>query len=538
MGSGAFHRVDGGMASSGCSLFALFAHPADSRRLGASMALSGHRVIVFLQENKTTDFYFSSLAAWGAAVRHDRPLLSAAPNFDQPHNRNAWVHWAMGDYPALDVQIDTDAVIPYYAWLAKQFTFCDHHFGAGSNSTSGHMLAVGGQTPTLKNPPFTGTHPVWDIPSIFTAAEAGGVSWGAFPDQDGYPTKFYASLATPAGQANVHPPNSFIPLAKAGELPQVCYVWSPAGFDEHPPATSNPSYVTDGMNLVWQRVQAVIDGGGWDTTTFILTWDDWGGYSDSVPTPPIEVVPDAVHRSGFQAIGGSRIPLVMFGGKVRQGIDPRWHSHASIPKTIIDLLGLPAMGVPRVDGAPSLASFVDTSLSRPQPPAFGTVITQPTAPSPSPSPVAPAPWPGPLNQPMPALVTQDGSTLPAPTDGSVSVTAPKPPVPPPAPSPVPAPTPAPTPAPSPAPGGSLDDLVDKAWAGKTAHELLAAPLDALKGLTPADAAALHHAIGITTIGDLATNRFVAAARTIQQADVAQPLITLHSNAIHDCSSGD
>jgi len=56
------------------------------------------------------------------------------------------------------------------------------------------MLATGGQTPTMKNPPFVGPHPVWDIPSIFTTAEAGGVSWAAFPDQGGYPTKFYASL--------------------------------------------------------------------------------------------------------------------------------------------------------------------------------------------------------------------------------------------------------------------------------------------------------------------------------------------------------
>ena len=46
------------------------------------------------------------------------------------------------------------------------------NFGAGSNSTSGHMLAVGGQMPTLKNPPFFGPHPVWDIPSVFTVAGA------------------------------------------------------------------------------------------------------------------------------------------------------------------------------------------------------------------------------------------------------------------------------------------------------------------------------------------------------------------------------
>ena len=95
-------------------------------------------------------------------------------------------------------------------------------------------------------------------------------------------------------------------------------MWSPAGFDEHPPHVSDPTYVTKGQDLVWQRVQAVIDGGGWADTTFILTWDDWGGYTDSVPTPVIETVPDALHPNGFAAIGGSRIPLLMFGGKVGQ----------------------------------------------------------------------------------------------------------------------------------------------------------------------------------------------------------------------------
>ncbi len=202
--------------------------------------LAGHQVIVFLQENKTTDFYFPTLAAWGAAVANSGALLSAPPNFDQPHDRSAWVHWAMGDYPALAVQIDNDTVIPFYSYLAKQFVFADHHFGLGSNSTSGHMLAVGGQTPTMKNPPFVGPAPVWDLPSIFTVAETAGVSWAAFPDSSGYPTKFYSNLTTAPGASNVHRPAEFIPMAKAGTLPQICYVWSPAGFDEHPPATSNP----------------------------------------------------------------------------------------------------------------------------------------------------------------------------------------------------------------------------------------------------------------------------------------------------------
>lgn len=390
------------------------------------------RVIVFLQENKTTDFYFPTLSEWGAQVANTGPLRTTAPDFDQPHDRNAWVHYAMGDYPAEPMQLDNDQVIPYYSWLAKTFVFSDHHFGSGSNSTPGHMLAVGGQMPTLKNPPFVGTHPVWDLPSIFSVAQKAGVSWGAFPDQDGYPVKFYTSLSTPPGTDDVHPPSQFIPMAKGGTLPEVCYVWSPAGYDEHPPATSAPDYIAKGQGLVWQRVQAVIDGGGWDETVFFLTWDDWGGYADSVPTPAIETVPDALHPDGFPIIGGSRIPLLMFGGAVTQAIDPEWHSHASIPKTICDLLGLGTFGVPRVDDAPSLAHLVQPGLGRPVPPAPGSTIVQPVAPIPRPTPVAPAPWPGPLGRPLPPLVTLDGSTVPAPIDGKVNPKPPKAPVAPPA----------------------------------------------------------------------------------------------------------
>ena len=388
--------------------------------------IPGHRVVVFLQENKTTDFYFSAMAAWGAAVSTHGPLLSSPPDFDQPHDRNAWVHYSMGDYPALAAQVDSDVVIPFYSWLAKQFVFCDHHFGSGSNSTPGHMLAIGGQMPTMKNPPFVGPHPVWDLPSIFSVAENAGVSWAAFPDQSGYPTKFYASLNAPPGNTHVHPPSQFVPMAKAGTLPQVCYVWSPGGYDEHPPFVSDPGYVTKGQDLVWHRVQAVIDGGGWQDTTFVLTWDDWGGYVDSVQTPAIETVPDALHPDGYAAIGGSRIPLIMFGGKVGQHIDAQWHSHASIPKTIIDLLGLPPMNVPRVDAAPSLAHLVDPAVSRPVPPAPGAVVTQPTPPHPPIPPEPTAPWAGPLGQPMPQLVTLDGSLVTAPIDGLVHPKPPKP----------------------------------------------------------------------------------------------------------------
>jgi hypothetical protein len=384
--------------------------------------------VVFVQENKTTDFYFPTLASWGADVQSYGSLLEAPPDYDQPHDRNAWVHYAMGDYPAVPLSIDNDTVIPYYSWLAKTFTFCDHHFGAGTDSTAGHLLTFTGQTPTFRNPPSTGAQPVWDLPTVFRLAERAGHTWGAFVTGDRYPVNLVTELSNASAQPNVHAPGTFATMAQAGSLPDLCYVWSPTGYDEHPPSRGrSPGYVANGQDLVWGEIEAVVSGGGWPDTVFILTWDDWGGYADHVPTPSVETLPDALHPDGFQAIGGSRIPLIMFGATVTQGIETQWHSHASIAKTAIDVLGLPPLGVARVDTAPTLAGRVDPSLSRPTPPAYGTTVTQPARPLPRPTPPPTAPWSGALDQPMSPIVLNGGSTLPAPSDGTVNARPPSPP---------------------------------------------------------------------------------------------------------------
>jgi Phosphoesterase family len=398
-------------------------------------AASSPRVVVFLQENKTPDFSFRSMAAFGADIAEYEAarVLSAAPDYDQPHDRNAWVHFRIGDYAAVRTQLDNDKIQPLHAWLAKNFTFCDHHFAIGSNSTSGHLLTIGGQTPTLKNPPFGPGGPTWDMPSIFVHAERNGLTWAAVPDADGYPTKFYDELNTAARKQNIHPTSSatddaFVKLVEAGNLPQLTYAWAPNGADEHPPFRgSDPDYLNRAHDLLWRRIDAVVNAGLWANTVFILAYDDWGGYADHVVTPVIETAVDALHPEGFALIGGSRLPLVIFGGKVRKVIDNSWHSNASIPKTILDLLGLPKFGLPRVDTAPSLAGFVDTTLRRPKPPAFGARIIQPKPPTTRPKPVPTPPWIGRLNRPLSAVILNGGKSLAAPKDAVVRAAPPTPP---------------------------------------------------------------------------------------------------------------
>ena len=147
-------------------------------------------------------------------------------------------------------------------------------------------------------------------------------------------------------------PRAVLADVQAGHLPSLAYLYHNSPLDEHPPAD-----VTKGTNTTWQAVDAVVEAGAWPDTVFMLTYDDWGGFDDHVATPAVEYTKDNV-----QLAFGPRVPLVMFGGRVRPGIDSRWCSHVSVAKTAIQLLGLPDLGVRRLDGDAGLADLVDATV--------------------------------------------------------------------------------------------------------------------------------------------------------------------------------
>lgn len=60
----------------------------------------------------------------------------------------------------------------------------------------------------------------------------------------------------------------------------------------------------------------------------------------------------------------------------------------------------------------------------------------------------------------------------------------------------------------------ISKFVDKAFEQQSFAELAKAPVSALQGVSDADAEALAKALGIKTIGDLATNKFVLWAQAI------------------------
>ena len=258
----------------------------------------GH-VVVFVQENHTTDNYFRSMRAWGANVATDWPVQPNPPLTDHPHTRAAFAKWLHAQQagirtPAVHAQFDTTAVLPYYAYLAATGAFLENHCsGFGTNSTPNHLLIVGGQSPTLRNPPRSQAPPVWDMPSILGHADDHGLSWKAYTGTSSYPVAFYQQLQ---GSANIARSDQIV--AEAGDLPALSMVWHDSPYDEHPVAD-----VTLGQDKVWQAVDAIVTAGGWDDTVFLLTWDDWGGFDDHVVTPNLEHTPD-----GVQLAYGPRVP--------------------------------------------------------------------------------------------------------------------------------------------------------------------------------------------------------------------------------------
>src|SRR5690349_24565258 len=261
-------------------------------------------VVIIVQENHTTDNYFRSMAGYGANVATGWPTAADPLTADPPHDRHAYWKWLTHQATGAHVQFDTLKDLPFYAYPASTSAFLENHCsGFGTNSTPNHLLLVGGQTPTLRNPPSNQPAPMWDMPSVPGHAQDHGVSWRCYTASNDYPVGFYAQLN---GSPNLVPSSRFLADARAGDLPQLVYLWHDSPEDEHPPAD-----VTVGMGAVHQAVDAVAQGAGWEETVFLLTWDDWGGWDDHVETPNVEHTAD-----GVQVAFGPRVPLLMFGGAV------------------------------------------------------------------------------------------------------------------------------------------------------------------------------------------------------------------------------
>src|SRR5437667_292699 len=63
-------------------------------------------VVIFVQENHTTDNYFRSMAAYGANVATDWPTSPNPPTADHPHDRHAYAKWLTNPGSSVHAQFE------------------------------------------------------------------------------------------------------------------------------------------------------------------------------------------------------------------------------------------------------------------------------------------------------------------------------------------------------------------------------------------------------------------------------------------------
>ncbi len=136
---------------------------------------------------------------------------------------------------------------------------------------------------------------------------------------------------------NVQDLKYYFEAARTGTLPSVSWI-TPSGDDsEHP-----PSSVHQGQAYVTALINAAMESPDWKSTAIFLSWDDWGGFYDSV-------VPPAIDENGY----GLRVPGLVISPYAKKGfIDNQTLSSDAYLKFIEDdFLGGARLN-PKTDGRP------------------------------------------------------------------------------------------------------------------------------------------------------------------------------------------
>ena len=318
-------------------------------------------VIISMQENRSFDHYFGYadwIGPWGPPADFSQPDGqggSVAPyHFDSletpdiPHHWSA-IHeqvnggamdgfltnagiWALGYY--------TEADLPFYYGLHDDSVLCVNFFCSQLGPTWPnrfyHMAGTSGGITTNG----VWGYGVFDYPMILDLLDAFGVSWKVYNlGWDSVPfgntdnvAVFWKNFAHDNRTRGSK--GSFLNDVRKDRLPQVSFLIPSfaRGWDEHPPAD-----VSIGMGIQEQLVTALRNSAAWESSAYIITYDEHGGYFDHVPPPEVD------------AFGlGVRIPTWIISPWAKQVdghglLDPTLYEITSILKFIERLHGLPTL---------------------------------------------------------------------------------------------------------------------------------------------------------------------------------------------------
>jgi phospholipase C len=314
-------------------------------------------IIISCQENRSFDHYFGYapwIGPYGPPVGYTQPDGnggSVAPyrftelsTPDVPHSWNA-VHeqwnggamdgfytnagiWALGYYTADE--------LPFYHSLFEDSTLCVNYFCSvlGPTWPNRFYLAAGTSGGITTNGQWG--YGIFDHPMILDLLDAAGVTWKVYNigwDSVPYGNTdnvfvFWKKYAH--DQRTLGSKGSYLNDLKRNRLPQVSFIIPSyaRGWDEHPPAD-----VSVGMGIQEELVSALRNSSAWESSAYIITYDEHGGYFDHV-APPV-----------FDAYGaGVRVPTWVISPYAKKShLEPTVYEHASTLKLLEAVFGLPTL---------------------------------------------------------------------------------------------------------------------------------------------------------------------------------------------------
>ena len=290
--------------------------------------------VVLMQENHSFDNYFGTYPGADGIPKgtcmpvgkRSRPCvrpfrLGGLPVPDLGHDRrihriqyargrmDGFVRAASIDRQTVDRSVMgyyDDRDLPFYWNVADEYVLFDRFFAATTDgSVASHMFWVTG-TPGDPDGGFG------DRATIFDRLDRRGISW-KFYVEDYDPRQPTQAVRVPLlnSARYVGDPKRFGRIVdldeyyedlRDGRLPQVAYI-APAGSSEHPPGR-----IGAGEALVKRLITALSMSSAWDTSAFMWTYDDWGGWFDHVRPPKV-----AGGTLGF------RVPALLVSPYARRG---------------------------------------------------------------------------------------------------------------------------------------------------------------------------------------------------------------------------
>lgn len=354
-----------GLALAGCN--SLQIPPAGTPTFGQRI----EHVIVIVKENHTFDNYFGQFpGADGAKQVTIKGVLQDPPHAvdrsinDIDHSfaaaHQAWDEGKMDqfdqltgamviDYPLAFAQYHEED-LPGYWTYAREFSLYDRYFSSVmSQSTPNHLFvlaassggaisnergvtdvaACGSPFASIQVMDTDGTldraRACFDIPTVPNLLAQNKITWKSY---DYYALGLLKRVMDDPDLVKNHTPGkNFITDVQAGALPAVSWLFASKD-DEHPPKS-----VCKGENWTIEQINAVMKSNYWKSSLILLTWDDFGGFYDHVPPPQVD-------KLGL----GFRVPMLVISPYTKRGyIGHRQTEHASIPKTIEEVFGLPPL---------------------------------------------------------------------------------------------------------------------------------------------------------------------------------------------------